>query len=54
VFWEAEGTPDRISVAVGCFADPDFPAPARTVWTENKHEWLPFPESIPRHPKNPP
>jgi len=53
VFWEAEGTPDMISVAVGCFADPDFPAPVRTVWAENKHEWLPFPPAIPRHPRNP-
>jgi len=53
VFWEAEGTPDRISVAVGCFADPDFPAPVRTVWTENKHGWLPFPETIARHRQNP-
>ena len=49
VFWEAEAAPDMISVAVGCFADPDFPAPGRTVWVENKHEWLPFPETIPRH-----
>jgi hypothetical protein len=54
VFWEAEGTPGMISVAAGCFADPSFPAPVRTVWAENKHGWLPFPESIPRHPKNPP
>jgi hypothetical protein len=53
VFWEAEGTPDRLSVAVGAFADPAFPAPVRTVWAENKHDWLPFPDSIPRHPKNP-
>jgi hypothetical protein len=54
VFWEAEGTPEMLSVAVGAFADPLFPAPVRTVWAENKHGWLPFPESIPRHPKNPP
>ena len=54
VFWEREGQPDQISVAVGAFADPTFSAPSRTVWTESKHEWLPFPESIPRHPKNPP
>jgi len=53
VFWEAEGTPDMISVAVGCFADPDFPAPLRTVWAENKHEWLPFPPAVTRHPRNP-
>ena len=53
VFWNAEGTPDMISVAVGCFADPDFPAPLRTVWAENKHEWLPFPPAVTRHPRNP-
>jgi hypothetical protein len=53
VFWESERQPDVISVAVGCFADPRFPEPVRTVWTESKHGWLPFPESIPHHPKNP-
>ncbi len=53
VFWETEGVSDTISVAVGCFADPSFPSPARTVWTESKHEWLPFPETIPRHRENP-
>src|SRR5262249_14286557 len=47
VCWESEATPDRLSVAVGCFADPTFPAPVRTVWTESKHEWLPFPASLP-------
>ena len=54
VFWEAEGTPDMVTVAIGAFADPAFPAPVRTVWVEKKHAWLPFPESIPRHPKDPP
>jgi len=53
VFWESEGTPDMISVAVGAFADPSFPMPARTVWAASKHEWLPFPEAILRHPGNP-
>jgi hypothetical protein len=53
VFWEAEGTPDMVSIAVGAFADPSFPAPARTVWTENRHGWLTFPPTIPPYPKNP-
>jgi hypothetical protein len=53
VFWESERTPDMISVAVGAFADPDFPAPSRTVWTASKHGWLPFPETIPRFSGNP-
>ena len=53
VFWDSEGTPDMISVAVGAFADPTFPPPVRTVWTESKHPWLPFPEEIVRHKGNP-
>jgi hypothetical protein len=54
VFWERESAPDVVTVAVGSFADPAFPAPVRTVWTEHMHGWLPFPESIPRHRQNPP
>jgi hypothetical protein len=27
--------------------------PMRTVWAENRHEWLSFPETIPSHRKNP-
>ena len=53
VFWESERLPDLLSVAVGTFADPHFPAPVRTVWTESKHDWLAFPASIPHHSKNP-
>ncbi len=54
VFWERETAPDVLTVAVGAFADPAFPPPVRTVWVENKHDWLPFPDSIPHHVKNPP
>ena len=53
VCWESESTPEMVSVAVGSFADPQFPAPVRTVWTTTKHPWLPFPESIPRYEKSP-
>ena len=35
------------AVAVGAFADPDFPAPQVAVWTENKHHWVPLPEGVP-------
>ena len=52
VFWENERQPDMVSVAVGAFADPHFPAPVRTVWTESKHEWLAFPAQLPHHPKS--
>ncbi len=53
VCWESEKTPELLSVAVGCFADPTFPAAVRTVWTTSKHSWLPFPATIPHHLKSP-
>jgi hypothetical protein len=53
VFWENEQLADMVSVAVGAFADPRFPAPVRTVWTTTKHEWLAFPPHLPNHPKSP-
>jgi hypothetical protein len=53
VFWERASLPGMISIAVGAFADPRFPPPARTVWTESQHRWLSFPEDIPQHRRNP-
>src|SRR5262245_32647454 len=53
VYWESEKTPALLSVAVGCFADPTFPAPVRTVWTTSKHGWLAFPAHLPHHAKSP-
>jgi hypothetical protein len=46
VFWESEGLPDVVTIAVGAFADPAFPRPARSVWTTNRHDWLAFPDDI--------
>ena len=53
VCWQSEASPEMISVAVGAFADPHFPAPVRTVWTVTKHDWLAFPADIPHHAANP-
>ena len=53
MFWERPNLPGMVTIAVGTFADPNFPPPVRTVWTESKHEWLPFPETIPHYPKAP-
>ena len=53
VFWDNSRLPDRICVAVGAFADPSFPCPARTVWTKSKHPWLSFPDDIPHYPESP-
>lgn len=40
VFWEPQRKPDFIAVAVGSFADPDFPAPSQAVHEECRHAWL--------------
>jgi hypothetical protein len=53
VFWENERLADIVSVAVGAFADPQFAAPVRTVWTRSKHHWLEFPPDMPHHPESP-
>jgi hypothetical protein len=43
VYWENIGFPDMIAVAIGTFADPDFPPPTISVWEECRHPWIPSP-----------
>lgn len=40
VFWELERRPESYAIAVGSFADPDFPAPTLAVWEESMHPWV--------------
>lgn len=40
VYYTCDETPEMIAVAVGAFADPDFPPPTRSVWEERKHSWV--------------
>lgn len=48
VYWKTEIYSDECtSVAVGCFADPAFPAPTVSLWNESKHNWVAFPEGMP-------
>lgn len=44
VYWQAGSLPDKTGIAVGCFGDPNFPAPKAVVWTSSKHDWVAFPE----------
>src|SRR5499427_5060133 len=37
VYWEGEGFPGFVAVAIGNFADPSFPAPTVAVWEESRH-----------------
>lgn len=52
VHFFAEGAPGLCGIAVGCFADPNFPAPSFSVWEESLHPWLPIPANVRRFPKS--
>ena len=41
VWYEIERRPGVISIPVGAFADPDFPAPTVEVFEERRCSWLP-------------
>ena len=48
VYWDADIRPDQYGIAVGAFADPDFPPPAYSVWEESKHPWVQLPGGVQR------
>ncbi len=54
VWWEPARLPGLIGVALGAFADPDFPRPEQAVWARDQHAWLGFPEDMPVFEQNPP
>lgn len=47
LWWFSDRDPERIGIAVGAFADPEFPRPARSVFDRTRHDWLEFPADIP-------
>lgn len=53
VYWTRDSRPGLWAIALGAFADPQFPGPSRTVWTESRHDWLDTLSELPRHPRNP-
>ena len=40
VFYRAITQPEFVAVAIGAFADPDFPQPDYTVYENRKHAWV--------------
>ncbi len=40
VFWEPLAAPDLVLVAVGAFADPNFPPPTVSVYEARRHDWV--------------
>lgn len=54
VFHTEDGHEDRsVSVAVGCFADPDFPPPEDSVYDRRRHGWVRLAEGVEVHEKDP-
>jgi hypothetical protein len=47
VYWENDGVPGTVTVAIGNFADPQFPAPTIAVWEESRHPWVSLPPETP-------
>jgi hypothetical protein len=47
VYWEGEGFPGYVAVAIGNFTDPNFPAPTIAVWEESRHPWVSLPPDTP-------
>jgi hypothetical protein len=47
VYWEGQGFPDYVAVAVGAFADPSFQPPTISVWEKSRHPWLTLPLETP-------
>jgi hypothetical protein len=47
VYWENDGFPGTVMVAIGNFADPTFPPPGIAVWEESRHPWVSLPPDTP-------
>lgn len=48
LFWETSTLNGMTAVAVGCFADPDFPQPTMSFFGHRRHTWVNVPDGISR------
>ena len=51
IYFENEAFPGIVAVAIGNFADPNFPAPIISVWEETRHSWVSLPPDTKRTAK---
>jgi hypothetical protein len=54
VFHTEEGNDRSVSVAVGAFGDPSFPAPQVSVYDSRRHPWVRLPPDTKAFDKDPP
>jgi hypothetical protein len=53
VFHTEDGHDESVSVAVGAFADPAFPAPQVSVYDSRRHPWVRLPPGLQAFDKDP-
>lgn len=53
LFHTEEGVEGGVSVAVGAFADPGFPAPQVSVYDCRRHPWVQLPPGVVAYEKDP-
>jgi len=46
VFHTVDGRNESVSVAVGAFADPGFPAPRLSIYESRRHQWVQLPPGM--------
>lgn len=46
ICWKPDALPSMIGVAVGAFADPEFPAPVLSIFERSKHQWVQFDREV--------
>ena len=46
VHYRLHGQDDVVAIPVGAFADPNFPAPSRSVYETRKHAWVALPPDV--------
>jgi len=51
VYFETEAFPGIVAVAIGSFADSNFPAPIVSVWEVARHSWVSLPPDTKRMAK---
>lgn len=48
MYWDMPDNVEAMAVAVGAFADPDFPQPTVSFYERNRFSWVKVPETIGR------
>ena len=53
VSWTMDAAPGTRAIAMGCFADPQMPAPVGEFFTKRRHHWMPALPGVPQSETQP-